>query len=185
MQEHRSVYLFVIMVSIISCFWLDGCSMQNNDSNYYQDYYQYKHREYIDMSDDKTKTYTNLSEGCIINGVDVFELSCRLIQNTACKSYEQCDEKESMTEEVYNKMHKVILQETEQCHYVSGSFKYKIRSIINNGDRLVVDFVTTHDYEIDGNINKGSIGDVPDYLCMKYDGNRWLIEYYDNYKRQG
>lgn len=173
----------LIICIILSAFVLAKCSLIDESSIPVQEYYNYEYRDFIDSKDENTKVYTDFSNGCIIDNADVYKLACVLIENSVCKSYEDCSNKESMSKEIYESMKTATIQGQQ---YIDKSFKYEIKCIRHCKDKLEVEYLRGIKYTVDSKVEQmESKTEAPCYICMKYMDNKWVVEYYDYPKGHG
>ena len=173
----------LLICILISVFVFAGCSKTDSSSETVEQHYNYEHRDFIDSSNENTRAYTDFSNGCIIDNADVYRLACVLIENSVCKSYEDCSNKESMSKEIYESMKTATIQGQQ---YIDKSFRYEIKCIRHCKDKLEIEYLRGIKYTVDSKVEQmESKTEAPCYICMKYTDNKWVVEYYDYPKGHG
>lgn len=141
--------------------------------------YQYPHENYLgnNISNDDIDFYTSFSKGVTINETDIYNLSCHIIEDGLLNDYDNCGTKENISSETYSVLSSGLVNE----NYIPDTFSYSVRVIKYYDNKAVVQFIDEYKYDLNGEICNSNSLSFPTYLYLKWDNNKWQVEYVDFY----
>lgn len=178
--------ILIITVRIIeyfSCFllgFLSACYFLNDEENYgNENKYTYPHENYLNTESYNIQHYHCFSKGLTINGTDVYELSCNIIESAVQSPDTMLNGiNENIDVDMYSDLRKSLIQED----YIDNSFAYDIIGIDYYDDKVKVEFIYCYDYSLNEEICHADANNFPAYLYMKYNKDAWIVEYIDFYE---